>query len=84
MQTIHPGLDLTVAEALARYPALLDIFLKQHMGCVGCPMACFCSLRSAIELHHMNAAEVLQALEGATTAHPAGNPSGGGKEASTE
>lgn len=67
MNTFHFLLDLSVAEALRSYPDLLSIFLKNHTGCMGCPMASFCSLRSAIEIYHLDAAAFL--LENENPAH---------------
>ena len=31
--------DMTLAEAVARYPKTIPVFMKYGMHCIGCPMA---------------------------------------------
>ena len=60
MNAKFPHLNLSIAEALRRYPGLLSVLIKYRTGCVGCPMAAFCSLQAAAEIHNLEDTEFHQ------------------------
>jgi hybrid cluster-associated redox disulfide protein len=63
MNTPLSHLDLLVAEALNRYPDLVHVFMRYRTGCVGCLMASFCTLRSAVKMHGLQDTEFLKEVE---------------------
>lgn len=55
--------DVSVGEIMERWPQTLPVFVKFKMGCVGCSMSKFETLRDAIEIYQTPKAEFLQELE---------------------
>ncbi len=71
-----PWLKLSVAQALRRYPGLLRVLIKHRTGCVGCPMASFCSLRAAADIHHLEESAFFEDVERVIRAGTEGQTSG--------
>lgn len=55
----------TVAELMTRAPASIRVFLDWKMGCVGCPISPFHTLRIACEEHGLDLEAFLAALRSA-------------------
>ncbi len=45
MEPTGPSLDVTAETALRHWPQLTASFVRHRLGCLGCPMARFCTLR---------------------------------------
>jgi hybrid cluster-associated redox disulfide protein len=60
-QTITP--DLIVEEVLNKWPETVPVFLRYRMGCVGCTMAPFETLSSAVEIHRLPLNRFLRELQ---------------------
>lgn len=43
--------DLSVAEVMERWPKTIKVFLKYQTACVGCEMAPFETIASAVEIY---------------------------------
>jgi hybrid cluster-associated redox disulfide protein len=64
---------LTIAELLARYPALMGALLARRMACVGCTMARFETLPEAAAAYHLPVSVLLQDIAlAAQAAHTQG------------
>lgn len=72
--TTLPSPDLTVAELLRGWPALVPVLLHRRMACPGCAMAPFMTLREAARVYAVDAdallAELGAALAGEAPAGP--------------
>ncbi|WP_293856229.1 DUF1858 domain-containing protein [uncultured Alsobacter sp.] len=66
MSAITP--DLLVDDVMRRWPATIRVFLKFRFLCVGCPIACFHSVRQACREHHADETAFLEALHEAIAA----------------
>jgi hybrid cluster-associated redox disulfide protein len=55
-------LNDAVEVVLRKWPATFWIFLEHRLRCAGCPLACFCSIKSACEGHGVDAQAFLEAL----------------------
>lgn len=60
--------NLTIAELLARYPALIGALLARRMACVGCAMARFETLPEAAAAYHLPVSLLLQEVARAAQA----------------
>lgn len=56
------SLDMTVDEALARWPELGKVFLRHQMACAGCAMAPFERLSDAARSYGLSSARFLREL----------------------
>jgi hybrid cluster-associated redox disulfide protein len=58
------GIELndSVDVVLRKWPATFWVFLEHGLRCAGCPLACFCTVKSACEGHGVDAAAFLEAL----------------------
>jgi hybrid cluster-associated redox disulfide protein len=45
--------DLVVADVLERWPETIPVFLRHHMGCVGCALAPFDTVLDAATIYHI-------------------------------
>ncbi len=74
METVpsRATLDMTVEEAVERWPAVASVFVRCGMACVGCQMAAFETLGDAARAYGMSAARFLAAVRRAAR-------SGGGR-----
>jgi len=45
--------DLVVAEVLERWPETIPVFLRHHMGCVGCALAPFDTVLDAATIYQL-------------------------------
>lgn len=67
----------TVEEAMRRHPAILAVFLRHRMACIGCVMSPFMTLAEAARSHGLDEADFLAELAEATETDPAEvDPSG--------
>ena len=44
-------IDMTMAEIMARWPALIPVLMKERLLCVGCPISPFHTLADAAKEH---------------------------------
>jgi hybrid cluster-associated redox disulfide protein len=63
MEHAHLSAELTVAEALARWPQAIPIFFRYRMVCVGCPLASFETLAEIATVYNLNLDRFLSELE---------------------
>lgn len=45
--------DMTIAELLARWPQTTNVFQRHNMGCVGCVLAPFYTIREAAKVYSL-------------------------------
>ena len=67
----HLAPDMTVAVALAEWPALTAVFVRRGMACPGCLMADFMTLGEAAEVYGLKAEALLEELRTASGCGPA-------------
>jgi hybrid cluster-associated redox disulfide protein len=60
--------NLSVAEVLRQWPETIPVFIKYHLGCVGCSMADFDTLVDAVQIYKLPRQEFLNDLETAIRA----------------
>jgi hybrid cluster-associated redox disulfide protein len=63
MEHTHLSGQLTVAEALARWPQAIPIFFRYRMACVGCSLASFETLAEIAAVYNLNLDRFLSELE---------------------
>jgi hybrid cluster-associated redox disulfide protein len=56
------SLDMTVEEALGRWPELSAVLVRCQMACAGCAMAPFERLSDVAKAYGMSSADLLRAL----------------------
>ncbi len=56
------SLDMTVEDALTRWPELGDVLLRHQMACTGCAMAPFERLSDVAQSYGLSAARLLREL----------------------
>ena len=61
--------ELIVADVLSEWPQTIPVFLHYRLGCVGCAMAKFDTLRDIARIYHLPADQFLKELEKAVQAH---------------
>lgn len=54
--------DQTVADVLARYPQLCEVFFRHHMACVGCTFAAFETIHEVAGVYGFTSETLLQEL----------------------
>jgi hybrid cluster-associated redox disulfide protein len=62
MRATTLSLDMTVDEALARWPELSKVFLRHQMACAGCAMAPFERLSDVARSYRLSSARFLREL----------------------
>ncbi len=55
--------DWSVTTLLRRYPAVVPVFFKHHMACVGCAIADFHTIEQAAALYELDLAQFVSELE---------------------
>ena len=55
--------NLMVADVLARWPAVIPVFIQHRLACVGCSMAPFETLDDAVRNYGLEAENFLGQLE---------------------
>lgn len=55
--------DALVADILNRFPGTASVFLQFKLGCIGCSMACFCTLADVAQDYELDLSHFLQALQ---------------------
>lgn len=71
MEPVHLHPDQTIAELLAHWPAIIAVFLRRRMACVGCVMARFETLHEVAASYHISADDLCSEIRiviGSTTA----------------
>jgi len=54
--------DMTLAEAVAKYPKTIPVFMKYGMHCIGCPMAMQETVEQGAEVHGIDLKKMLKDL----------------------
>jgi len=54
--------DMTVKEILDKYPALVDVFIKQKLLCIGCPTEAFHTIEDVARIHNYPLKELMGIL----------------------
>ena len=54
--------ELSIDEILARWPQMIEVFIRFHMLCIGCPVSRFHTLQEACELHQIDKTNFEQCL----------------------
>ncbi len=62
------GIEVSLSDLFARWPATIPIFNQYQMSCVGCLMAPFDTLQEAITNYQLNTAQFIAELEAAANA----------------
>ncbi len=70
MEPTGPSLDVTAETALRRWPQLSASFVRHRLGCLGCPMARFCTLGDVAAAYDLPASAWLAELTRAVEATP--------------
>ena len=55
--------DLIVADVLRKWPQTIPVFLDHNLGCVGCAMASFDTLRDIARIYNLRVDRFLEELE---------------------
>jgi hybrid cluster-associated redox disulfide protein len=61
--------EFLVDDVMRRWPATIRVFLAYRMGCVGCPIACFHTVRDACAEHRIDERAFLADLRAAAARH---------------
>ncbi len=56
------GFDDLVDDVMNDFPATMRVFLDFKMGCIGCPVACYHTVKDACGEHHVDRDAFLKAL----------------------
>ena len=59
--------DMTIGEAVQRYPATAQVFLRHGLGCFGCAMARFENIEQGALAHGIDIEALIQDLNGAAS-----------------
>jgi len=54
--------DMTISEAVAKYPETIEVFLEYGMGCFGCGIAQFETIEQGASAHGINLKKLMDAL----------------------
>jgi len=54
--------DMTLAEAVSRYPKTIPVFMKYGMHCMGCPMAMQETIEEGATVHGIDLKKMLKDL----------------------
>lgn len=54
--------DMTLSEAVAKYPNTIEVFLEQGMGCFGCGVAQFETIEQGAAAHGIDLKKLMEAL----------------------
>lgn len=54
--------DMTISEAVAKYPETIEVFLENGMGCFGCGIAQFETIEQGATAHGINLKRLMDAL----------------------
>jgi hybrid cluster-associated redox disulfide protein len=68
---MHP--QLAVSDVLRCWHETIPVFLRHHMACLGCPMACFETLQGAAAVYGLDPDAFVAELEASITASTHGN-----------
>lgn len=63
MEPTGPSLDVTAETALRRWPQLSASFVWHRLGCLGCPMARFCTLGDVAAAYNLPSSAWLDELK---------------------
>lgn len=62
MRSLNFFLDMTVDEALTRWPELNEVLVRHHMACAGCAMAPFERLSDVAKSYGLSSTRLLREL----------------------
>lgn len=54
----------SVDAAIRAHPALMQVLIREHMACVGCPLVTFCSLDYAAAMYGKRLIDLQWRLDG--------------------
>lgn len=54
--------DMTISEAVAKYPETIEVFLEYGMGCFGCGIAQFETIEQGATVHGIKLKKLMEAL----------------------
>lgn len=54
--------DMTISEAVAKHPNTIEVFLEQGMGCFGCGVAQFETIKQGAAAHGIDLKKLMEAL----------------------
>lgn len=54
--------DMTISEAVAKYPETIEVFLEYGMGCFGCGIAQFETIEQGASAHGINLKKLMDSL----------------------
>jgi hybrid cluster-associated redox disulfide protein len=60
--------DMSVDEVMREWPQTIQVFIKNHMLCIGCALATYHSVDYAAKEHDLDTAALLIELNNAATA----------------
>ncbi|MFZ5942921.1 MAG: DUF1858 domain-containing protein [Bacillota bacterium] len=60
--------DMSIVEAVQKYPQVAEVFMKFGMGCLGCAAARFENIEQGATVHGINVDELITALNKAVEA----------------
>jgi hybrid cluster-associated redox disulfide protein len=65
--------QMTVEKAFASFPGAAGVFLAFRTGCVGCPLARFCTLEDVARVYELPLQDLLGKLRGTLQPSPKEN-----------
>jgi hybrid cluster-associated redox disulfide protein len=57
-----PNTNTSISELLSRWPEVIPIFTRHHMGCVGCTMSAYETVASAAEIYRLPVDDFLREI----------------------
>lgn len=54
--------DMTISEAVSKYPETIEVFLENGMGCFGCGIAQFETIEQGATAHGINLKNLMESL----------------------
>ena len=54
--------DMTIGDAISKYPKTVEVFLKNGLGCVGCGMAQMESIEQGAKAHGIDVKKLVSEL----------------------
>lgn len=54
--------DMTISEVVAKYPGTIEVFLEHGMGCFGCGVAQFETIKQGAMAHGIDLKKLMDAL----------------------
>ncbi len=54
--------EMTISEALKKYPGMIKVFIKRKMLCIGCPAQAYHTLKDAARFYSFTECDLMESL----------------------